>query len=70
MYNMYCRDFASPIYDRISEKPSDENYSLDGAATGRLSRAQNDSFLVPHAEVPSSKTGRGKKLVFFKVSYN
>ena len=37
-------------------------------ANGRRSRAQNDSFLGPHEEVPGSNPGRGKKLVFFKVS--
>ena len=34
------------------------------------SRAQNDYFLVPHVEIPGSNLGRGKQLVFFKVSSN
>ena len=24
MYNMYCRDFAGPIYNRIAKKPSEK----------------------------------------------
>ena len=47
-----------------------EKYSLDGAANGRRSRAQNDSFLVPREEVPGSNPGQGKQLVLFKVSSN
>ena len=60
MYNMYCRDFAGPIYDRIAKKPYDEKHFLDGAANGSSSCAQNDYFLVPQEEVPGSNTGRGK----------
>ena len=59
-----------PIYNRLMKKPLEEKYSLDGAANGRPSRAQNDSFLVPHEDIPGSNPGRGKKLVFFKVSSN
>ena len=70
MYNMYSRDFAGPIYDRIAKKRYEEKYFLDGAANGRRSRAQNDSFLVPHEEVPGSNPGRGKQLLFFKESSN
>ena len=29
---------------------------------------KNDSFIVPHEEVPGLNPGRGKQLVFFKVS--
>ena len=67
---MQCRDFSGPIYDRITKKPEEEKYSLDSAANGRRSRVQNDSFPVPHEEVPGSNTRRGKQLVFFKVSSN
>ena len=70
MYNMYCRDIAGSIYDRLVKKPQEENYYLDGSANGKRSRAQNDSFLVPHEEVPGSNPGRGKQLVFFKVYSN
>ena len=70
MYSMYCRDFSGPIYNRIAKKRYEEKYSLDGAANGRLSRALNDFFLVPHEEVPGSNSGRGKQLVFLKVSPN
>ena len=59
MYNMYSRDFTGPSYDRLVKKPWEEMYSLDGAANGGRSRAQNDSFLVLHEEV-----------VFFKVYSN
>ena len=40
------------------------------AANRRRSGAQNNSFLVPHEEVPGLNPRRGKKLVFFKVSSN
>ena len=70
MYNMYCRDFAGPIYNRIAKNPEEEKYSLDGAANGRRSLAPNDYFLVSHEEVPGSNPGKGKQLVFFKVYSN
>ena len=41
-------------------------YSLDGAANGRRSRAQNDHFIVPHGEVPGSNPGRGKQIKLFQ----
>ena len=65
----FGEDRLGPIYDRIATKLQEEKYSLDGAANGRRSRAQNDSFLVPHEEVPGSNPGQGKQLVFFKVLY-
>ena len=45
-------------------------YSLDDAAHGSRSRAQNDYFLVPKEEVPGSNTVQDNQLVFFKVSWN
>ena len=70
MYNMYSQDYASPICNRLVMNPQEEKYSLGGAANGRSSRAENDSFLDPHEQIPGSNPGRGKQLVFFKVSSN
>ena len=70
MYNMYSRNFTSPIYDRITKNHYEENYSLDRAANGRRRCARNASFLVPREEVPGLNPGRGKQLVFIKVSSN
>ena len=67
MYNMYIHDFKGPIYDRLVKKPQEQKYSLDSAANGRCSRAQNESFLVPHENVPGTNPGQGKQLVYFKV---
>ena len=47
------------------KKPKNKKYSLDGAANGRHSRAQNYSFLVPHEKVMGWNPGRGNQLVFF-----
>ena len=57
MYNMYSSDFAGPIYARLVNKHLEEKYSLDGAANGTRSRAQNNSYLVPHEKVPGSNPG-------------
>ena len=65
MHNMYSCNFAGPIYDRFAKKPKEEKYSLDSAANGRRSPAQNDS--VSHEEVQGLIHRRGKHLVFFKV---
>ena len=60
MYNMYSRNFAGPIFDRIVKKHYEENDSLGDAVNVRHSCAENDSFLVPHEEVPGSNPGQGK----------
>ena len=65
LYNMYSRDFAGPVYDKLVKKPKIK-YSLGGAANGRRSRAQKEYSLVPHEKVPGSNTGQSKQLVFFK----
>ena len=62
MYNMYCRNLAVPIYDRIEKNTQEEKYSLDGAANGRRSRAQNDYFLFPNEEVPGQNPGEVNSL--------
>ena len=67
MYNIYSRDLSGPIYCRLVKKPWVEKYSLDGATNGRRSRAQNNSFIVPHEEVPGSNPVQDKHLVLFKV---
>ena len=48
MYSMYSRDFAGPIYNRQVKKPSEEKYSLEGAANDRSNWVQKNYFLVPH----------------------
>ena len=64
---MYIRYFTGPIYNILMKKRQEEKYSLDCAANGRRSRAQNDYFLGTHEEVPDSDPRQGKQLVFFKL---
>ena len=61
---MYLQ-FVVPKFDRLVKKPWEENYSLNDVFNGRHSRAQNNSFLVPHEEVLGSNLRRSdrKKLI-------
>ena len=70
MYSMYSRNFTGPIYDRLMKKPREEKYSLDSAANRWLPRAQNNLFLAPYQDVPGPNPGKGKQIVFFRVTYD